>query len=114
MARSRFPMSVSPVGDGGSRLVYLLKPRLKSFGRISKEFPYSTTSGNASRADVAVISHPRWNATPPKGVLQGSPELVIEVVSPSNTPSQLKKLEMLCLANGATQFWAVYSGLVWW
>ena len=92
-----------------NRLVRLLTPRLDRFGVVDKEFPYAATRENARRADVAVISHARWNATPPKSVFEGSPELVVEVVSPSNTPSQLKKLELLCLASGAIQFWTVYA-----
>ena len=102
-----FPLQAHTVAQ--NRLVRLLTPRLDRFGVVDKEFPYAATIGNARRADVAAISHARWNATLPKTVFHGSPELVIEVVSPSNTPGELKKLEMLCLSNGAIQFWTVYT-----
>jgi Uma2 family endonuclease len=97
--------------DVQDTLVDLLKPRLKSFGRISKELPYAATASEARRADVAAVSHSRWKAIPRKALLPGSPELVIEVVSAANKPGDLKQLELLCLATGSIQFWTVYGDL---
>src|SRR5256885_5978907 len=47
-------------------------------------------------ADVAFVSQTRYDATPDDDNLAGSPELVIEVVSPSNRPGELKEKELLC------------------
>jgi len=39
--------------------------------------------------------------------LEGAPELVIEIVSPSNTKPQIREYAALCLANGSEEFWAI-------
>jgi Uma2 family endonuclease len=58
-------------------------------------------------ADVAVISRERWRAIPKDGNLQGVPDLVVEVLSPSNTAWEIFDKEQVCLANGAREFWVV-------
>ena len=40
-------------------------------------------------ADVAFVSRERWDAIPSNGDLMGAPELVAEVLSPSNTMAEL-------------------------
>ena len=90
------------------RLNRILEPKLKSFGRITIELPYRPLAEFEMRAaDVAVVSHARWDAIDPDSDLFGAPELVIEVKSPSNTRKQLQELVALCLANGTVQCWAV-------
>jgi Uma2 family endonuclease len=39
--------------------------------------------------------------------LEASPELVIEVLSPSNTAAEMRAKKKLCLENGSQQFWVV-------
>ena len=58
-------------------------------------------------ADVAFVSRERWDSTPQNGYLQWPPELVIEVLSPSNTTSELKEKRKVCLDNGSREFWEV-------
>jgi Uma2 family endonuclease len=88
----------------------LLKPRLSSFGEIAIEIPFRPLPEFELRsADVAALSRARWNAIDPDDDLRGSPELVIEVKSPS-TERQLRELASLCLNNGALEFWIVDSG----
>ena len=58
-------------------------------------------------ADVVLVSAARWNQVPESGYLRGPPELVIEVLSPSNTASEIQEKKDLCLQNGAVQFWVV-------
>jgi Uma2 family endonuclease len=61
-------------------------------------------------ADIAVVSRDRWmGSARGDGWLMGSPELVIEVASPSNTPDELDDRERTAIAGGAQQFWVVYS-----
>jgi Uma2 family endonuclease len=36
-----------------------------------------------------------------------APELVVEVLSPSNSVIELNRYARLCLANGAQEFWSV-------
>jgi Uma2 family endonuclease len=57
--------------------------------------------------DVVFISRDRWLGIPDEGYLQGVPEIVIEVLSPSNTASEMLDREQICLENGAREFWAV-------
>ena len=58
-------------------------------------------------ADVAFISRERWLSIPDDGNLQGVPEIVIEVLSPSNTASEILDKEQTCLENGGREFWVV-------
>jgi len=58
-------------------------------------------------ADVAWVSRERWAATDPEGYVCGAPDLVIEVLSPSNSASEVIEKEQLCLENGAKEFWVV-------
>ncbi len=39
--------------------------------------------------------------------IRGAPDLVIEVLSPSNSASEIYDRENLCLENGAREFWVV-------
>jgi Uma2 family endonuclease len=89
-----------------SRLRRLLEPRLKAFGEVEIELPFRPVAEfNLRAADVAVISHERWDAIDPDVDLLGAPELVIEVKSPSNTQRQLDEFVALCLQNGAIECW---------
>ena len=47
----------------------------------------------------------RWDGI--EDYLFGAPELVIEVLSPSNTASEMRDKRKLCLANGSVEFWVV-------
>jgi Uma2 family endonuclease len=58
-------------------------------------------------ADVAFIAKARWETIPWKGNLSGSPELVIEVLSPSNTAAEMRDKRKLCLETGSREFWIV-------
>jgi Uma2 family endonuclease len=56
-------------------------------------------------ADVAFVSKERWAQIDPEGYLRGSPELVIEVLSPSNTFEEMLDKETTCFEGGCQQFW---------
>jgi len=58
-------------------------------------------------ADVAYCSHERWAKEDGQGQFMGVPEIVIEVLSPSNTASEMLAKEHLCLQNGGREFWIV-------
>lgn len=58
-------------------------------------------------ADVVVLTKQRWAAIPDEGTLAGAPDLVIEVLSPSNTVSEIFDKKTLCLENGSHEFWVV-------
>jgi Uma2 family endonuclease len=73
---------------------------------VQEEFPYSIRQETDVRAaDVAFVARDRVRST--VKWLEGSPELVIEVLSPSNTASEMAEKADLCLAHGAIEFWMV-------
>ncbi len=57
------------------------------------------------RADVAYISKERWETPGPDDYFHGAPEMVVEVLSRSNTASEIREKRKLCLANGSVEFW---------
>ena len=72
------------------------------------EFPFRALPEHEVRvADVAWVSATRWKQTSRKGYLLGAPDLMIEVLSPSNTRSEMRERQSLCLANGTVEFWIV-------
>src|SRR5215467_4319593 len=58
-------------------------------------------------ADVAYVSSERWANAEPDDHIRGAPELIIEVLSPSNTRAEIEEKRNLCLANGCLEFWVV-------
>lgn len=58
-------------------------------------------------ADVAYVCGDRAKAIDPEDYLHGAPELVIEVLSPSNTVSEINERKAMCLENGCLEFWIV-------
>lgn len=58
-------------------------------------------------ADIAFVEQEHWARLPENGYFDGAPELVIEVLSPSNRAAEIADKQRLCLANGAKEFWIV-------
>jgi Uma2 family endonuclease len=58
-------------------------------------------------ADVAYAPQERWNSISSNGYLPGAPDLVVEVLSPSNTAAEMLEKEQICLENGCREFWIV-------
>jgi Uma2 family endonuclease len=88
------------------RIILESLPRAEGY-RIDTEFPYRPLAENEVwGADVACVSRTRYDAV--DKWLEGSPELVIEVRSPSNTKSEMHDKAMTTLAGaGAVEFWIV-------
>jgi Uma2 family endonuclease len=90
------------------RLRKLLEPMAEPSGFVvDTEFPYRPFPENEVwGADVACVSAARYDAI--EKWLVGSPELVIEVKSPSNTKAGMLDKAMTTLAGqGAVEFWIV-------
>jgi Uma2 family endonuclease len=86
----------------------LLDRKLSSFGEVFVELPYRAVPEFDFRvADVGVISSARYKAMNRHGDLAGAPDLVVEVISPSNTKSQLRGTVAICLNNGSAECWLV-------
>jgi Uma2 family endonuclease len=58
-------------------------------------------------ADVAYVSAERFQMADPEDNIRGATELVIEVLSASNTAAEIVDKEQICLTNGALEFWVV-------
>ena len=90
------------------RLVELLKAKLAAFGEVGMECPYrAVPEFDLRAADVAAISRDRFKEIDHEDNLRGAPDLVIEVISPSNSKAQLREVASLCLSNGALECWLV-------
>jgi Uma2 family endonuclease len=90
------------------RLLMLLGPRLAAFGAVRTEYPYRPFPEFDIRvADVAAISRERWEGVDSDDNLYGTPELVVEVKSPSNTERQLRELVSICVNKDTVEFWII-------
>lgn len=84
----------------------LLEGAAGDAGVIHTEMPYRPVPEYEGwAADVAYLSTERWNGIDRH--LAGAPELVIEVLSPSNTKAEMVYKRKLCLENGSREFWIV-------
>ncbi len=91
-----------------SRLVRLLRPKAEHLGVVETEVAFRALPEYDLRsADVAFVSQQRWDNTGDDDNLHGSPELVIEVLSPSNTRAEIHEKAVLCLSSGTQKFWVV-------
>jgi Uma2 family endonuclease len=89
------------------KLTEFLQPAAAELGYIVMELPFRAVAEYDLRAaDVAFVTKTRWDEVN-DGYLVGPPELVIEIVSASNTKNQLREYAALCLANGSHEFWTV-------
>lgn len=95
-----------------SRVQSALRDRLNSraegAGRAESEFAFRALPEYELRAaDVAYIGAHRYRAMADDDNLRGSPDLVVEVLSPSNTQRELREKGALCLNTGSVEFWIV-------
>jgi Uma2 family endonuclease len=75
---------------------------------VDTEVPFRAVAEHDLRsADVAYLSAERFATIDPDDNIRGAPDLVIEVLSPSNTAAEIYDKEKLCLENGAREFWVV-------
>ncbi len=72
------------------------------------EFPFQLMNSNDKRsADVAVIDGARDKIADQQGILNGTPDMVIEVLSPSNSLTEMRRYRQLCLRHDTQVFWIV-------
>lgn len=84
----------------------LLEAAAGEAGIIHTEMPFRPLPEHECwAADVAYIGKARWESA--DRYFFGAPELVIEVLSPSNTEREMRARERICLENGSVEFWAV-------
>jgi Uma2 family endonuclease len=88
------------------RLRSLLAACAGGSGIVWVEMPFRATLIDEFRqADVACLASER--AVQVDKYLIGAPDLVIEILSRSNSASEMLDREKLCLENGSREFWVV-------
>jgi Uma2 family endonuclease len=85
------------------RVMTLLDPLFPQ-AEVLMEYPFQVGDHDKRSADIAVVSHDRALAAGQQGILTGAPELVVEVLSPSNMVMELKRYRRLCLSHGTALF----------
>jgi Uma2 family endonuclease len=84
----------------------LLEKAVGDRGAVHTEVPFRPLPEyECWGADIAYVSRERWDSI--DQWLFGVPEIVIEVLSPSNTAAEMREREKICLDNGGKEFWVV-------
>jgi Uma2 family endonuclease len=96
-------------------LVDILKRALRKHGRVGTEYSFRPEPEyQLWAADVAFVTTDREASFDPENdYLHGSPDLVIEVESPSNTAYEFERRETVCLRTACKEFWIVYPKARW-
>jgi Uma2 family endonuclease len=88
------------------RLLRLIESAAGDVGTVMMEFTYRIPDRKTRRSpDVGFVTKERWAAT--RRVLEGAPDLIIEILSPWNPMLRMNKLAFQSLANGCREFWIV-------
>ncbi len=92
------------------RIRDLLKALFGALGMVETEVPFRALPEHELRAaDVAFVSRERATSVDEDDALHGAPDIVIEVLSRSNTVAELAERCAICLENGSREFWTVDS-----
>ncbi len=89
------------------RLQRILAALAAGAGEVGTEFGFRVGQYEYRIADVAFLSKDRGDRISMQGYLEGAPELVIEILSPSNTAAEIQDKKEICLENGTIEFWVV-------
>ena len=92
------------------RIERLLQRVLSDNGfAVLREY-YYTLSSNSRRADVAAVLRSRRDPAN-RQPFRGGPDLVVEILSPTNTAMDLDRLRAECFAEGTREFWQINQEL---
>ncbi len=72
---------------------------------LERELPFRPWPEHGLR--VADVAAERWKNADLDNYLQGTPDVVIEALSPSHTAAEVNEKEKLCLETGARESWVV-------
>jgi len=104
----RLPPPKQPHARLQVKIFKALHQRAERDGELKMEFAFQCSAHDVREADIGWTSHERWNAANGPGYFQGAPDLVIEIMSPSNSKSEMRERESYCLENGCSEFWTVF------
>ena len=89
------------------RLLELFLPLAKGKGFLTNEFPFRPTAEHeAWQADLGFVTKERWDKDESDYFL-GAPDLVVEVLSRSNTVDEINDKMTVSMENGCVSFWVV-------
>lgn len=94
-------------------VAFLLFPHARPLGVVtSSQAGFRMTGGNLRSPDVGFT---RWERLPgsdtlPTGFLDAAPDLCVEVISPSETQSEMDEKVAEYFASGARQVWQLFPG----
>jgi Uma2 family endonuclease len=89
------------------RIRMMLDKVFGKHGKVIVELPFRALPEHELRvADVAYVTRARWEEAGDDDLF-GAPDLTIEVLSPSNTATEINEKIALCLGNGCSEFWVV-------
>jgi Uma2 family endonuclease len=86
-------------------LSLLIQPHIEGKAFLIVELPFRTAGREAWQADLGIVIDERSRVVEP--YLAGSPDWVIEVLSPGNTVMEMNQKIDVCMANGCLCFWVV-------
>jgi len=90
------------------RLERLLEALAGERGVVTIEFPYRPVPNlQYWFADVAFVPQADWDALPPNEYPVYAPPLIVEVLSPSNTPVKVNRQRIVAMSAGTQEFWVV-------
>lgn len=109
-------VELSPVNDEHSGIAINIGTafnnysRRQGFGQAGVEAGYIVLSGpdTVRGPDVSFRLVPRNRKRQSEGFLSGSPDIAVEVVSPSNTAAEMQRKIREYLAAGSQRVWVVY------
>jgi Uma2 family endonuclease len=90
------------------RVETLVEALAGQLGVVTIEFPYRPVPNlQYWFADVAYVPRADWDAMPPDEYPVYSPALIVEVLSPSNTPAKVNRQRIIAMSAGSEEFWVV-------
>ena len=90
------------------RIEQLLEAHAGERGVVTIEFPYRPVPNlQYWFADVAYVPRSDWDALPPNDYPVYAPPLIVEVLSPSNTPAKVNRQRIVAMSAGTQEFWVV-------
>ncbi|MCY7392584.1 MAG: Uma2 family endonuclease [Leptolyngbyaceae cyanobacterium CAN_BIN12] len=93
---------------GGLLAIYVRQHKLGFVCDSSTAFTLKT--GNKRSPDVSFVSKERLKGLkrPPRGFFQGSPDLAVEILSPSNTVEEIHTKIVEYFENGTRLIWVIH------
>jgi Uma2 family endonuclease len=90
------------------QLLRILAQQLGPRGVVGTEIPFRPAEQHEVwKADLGFVSRERWAESVAQDWLRGAPELVVEVLSPSNSVTEMLDRERVCRAGGCLEFWLI-------